>query len=134
VAVACITEIERAVDTLERTRQRCPIAPESVHLEREIRQLLVDPYRILFTIVEREVHVLHVRHAPSNAGTCLSHSAVSCLRLVERLIASLEPDPEVEAVWSAEVTRRVHDWEAGRVAEVSWDEARRQIEGRLRSR
>lgn len=56
------------------------------------------------------------------------------VRLAERLIASLEPDPEVEAAWAAEVKRRVHDWEAGRVGEISWDEARRQIEGRLRSR
>ncbi len=56
------------------------------------------------------------------------------VRLAERLIASLEPDPEVEVAWAAEVERRVHDWEAGRIAEVSWDEARRQIEGRLRSR
>lgn len=62
VAVGWVTEIERAVDTLGQMPLRCPIAPESVHFEREVRQLLVDPYRILFTIVERDVHVLHVRH------------------------------------------------------------------------
>jgi putative addiction module component (TIGR02574 family) len=56
------------------------------------------------------------------------------VRLAERLIASVEPDPEVESAWASEVARRVHDWEAGRVAEIPWDEARRQIEGRLRSR
>ncbi len=63
VAVGWVTVIERAVDTLGRMPLRCPIAPESVHFEREFRQLLVDHYRILYTIVEREVHVLHVRHA-----------------------------------------------------------------------
>jgi putative addiction module component (TIGR02574 family) len=56
------------------------------------------------------------------------------VRLAERLIASVEPDPEVEAAWASEVKRRVHDWEAGRVTEISWDDARRQIEERLRSR
>ncbi len=56
------------------------------------------------------------------------------VRLAERLIASLEPDPEVEAAWAVEVKQRVRDWESGLVAEVSWDEARRQIESRLRSR
>ena len=43
--------------------QRCPIAPEGHMFEREIRQLLFGDYRVLFTIVGREVHVLHVRHA-----------------------------------------------------------------------
>ena len=63
VAARWLTEIEGAVDTLERMPLRCPIAAESEQFEHEIRQLLVDPYRILFTIVGREVHVLHVRHA-----------------------------------------------------------------------
>lgn len=67
VAVRWLSEIERAVDTLEAMPLRCPIAPESVHFEHEIRQLLVDPYRVLFTIVGREVHVLHVRHASRRA-------------------------------------------------------------------
>lgn len=55
-------------------------------------------------------------------------------RLAERLIASLEPDQEVEAAWAAEVRHRMDAWEAGRVAEIPWDEARRQIEERLKAR
>jgi plasmid stabilization system protein ParE len=39
----------------------CPIAPESVDVEREVRQLLIARYRILFEIRGNEVIVLHVR-------------------------------------------------------------------------
>lgn len=46
---------------------RCGAAPENDAVEPEIRQLLYghrnSVYRALFTIVENEVHVLHVRHA-----------------------------------------------------------------------
>jgi putative addiction module component (TIGR02574 family) len=52
-------------------------------------------------------------------------------RLAERLLASLEADPEVGAVWAAEVRRRVEAWGAGEIDEVPWDEARRQIEARV---
>jgi plasmid stabilization system protein ParE len=37
-------------------------APENRSFKREIRQLLYDQYRILFTIRGRTVRVLHVRH------------------------------------------------------------------------
>jgi plasmid stabilization system protein ParE len=46
--------------------ERCPIAPERKFLNREIRQAFhgrrYNKYRILFTITENTVHVLHVRH------------------------------------------------------------------------
>jgi putative addiction module component (TIGR02574 family) len=56
-------------------------------------------------------------------------------RLAERLIASLEErDPEVEAAWAAEISQRMEEWEAGLVDEIPWDEARRQIAQRLKTR
>ncbi len=40
-----------------------PLAPEDDEFPDEIRQLIVGRYRVLFTIKDREVHVLHVRGA-----------------------------------------------------------------------
>lgn len=37
------------------------LAPEDDEFSEEIRQMLVDRYRVLFTIKGRKVHVLHVR-------------------------------------------------------------------------
>jgi plasmid stabilization system protein ParE len=63
VAERWFHQIEQALETLEAMPRRCPMAPESAYFEEEIRQLLVPPYRILFTITASEVHVLHVRHS-----------------------------------------------------------------------
>jgi plasmid stabilization system protein ParE len=45
--------------------ERCPLAPENKFLRTEIREIFHDrrqyKYRILFTVSENEVHVLHVR-------------------------------------------------------------------------
>ena len=43
--------------------RRCPLAPESRYLKREIRHLIHGNYRILYTIEKRTVRILHVRHA-----------------------------------------------------------------------
>ncbi len=51
-----------AIDTLRSFPERCVVAPESEELGQEIRQLLYGKYRLLFTIVEQTVFVLHVRH------------------------------------------------------------------------
>jgi len=40
-----------------------PLAPEDDEFSEEIRQMVVGRYRLLFTIKEREVHVLHIRGA-----------------------------------------------------------------------
>ena len=54
------------IETLKMSPERCSHAPENRYFEREIRQLLYGKrsgvYRALFTIVEDEVHVLHIRH------------------------------------------------------------------------
>ena len=49
----------------------------------------------------------------------LQLSAAERARLVERLIASLDIDPEVEEAWAAEVERRNAEIESGAVALIS---------------
>lgn len=44
-------------------------------------------------------------------------------RLIERLIASLDVDPEVEEAWAAEVERRNSEIESGKVSLISGPEA-----------
>jgi len=61
-AVIWYNRLEDAISKLDRMPRRCPIAPEDQFFAEEIRHLLVRPYRVLFTIRGREVHVLHVRH------------------------------------------------------------------------
>jgi putative addiction module component (TIGR02574 family) len=53
--------------------------------------------------------------------------------LASRLIDSLDAtvDPDAEAAWDAELTRREQELDSGQVKAVPWSEARRQI---LRSR
>ena len=65
-AIKWFNGLEKAVQTLEDFPQRCPLAEESKVFDVEIRQLVygkrIGAYRILFTIQEDAVHVLHVRH------------------------------------------------------------------------
>jgi toxin ParE1/3/4 len=65
-AVNWFNGIEAAIQTLENFPQRCPLAEESRAFDLEIRQLVygkrVGAYRVLFTIVQDAVHILHVRH------------------------------------------------------------------------
>lgn len=53
-------------------------------------------------------------------------------RLVERLIASLDADPEVEDVWAAEVERRNAELESGAVALVPGPEALAELKAEFR--
>lgn len=50
------------VDTLEQMPERCGFAPENDWCDIELRQLLYGRYRILFTICNTRVFVLHIRH------------------------------------------------------------------------
>ncbi len=52
--------------------------------------------------------------------------------LIESLEA--EPEPDVEAAWSAEIERRLADIDSGNVKTVSWDEVRRRLLDRLNAR
>jgi plasmid stabilization system protein ParE len=59
------------IGSLELFPERCPLAPESEFFNEEIRQILhgrrQHKYRILFTVSEGEIHVLHVRHGARRA-------------------------------------------------------------------
>lgn len=52
--------------------------------------------------------------------------------LIESLEA--EPEPDVEAAWSAEIERRIADIDSGDVKTVPWDEVRRRLLDRLNAR
>jgi plasmid stabilization system protein ParE len=62
--------LNKAIDTLGEIPTRCPRAPENATSRREIRHLLYGNkphiYRILFTIRDDEVIVLHVRRPKQN--------------------------------------------------------------------
>jgi plasmid stabilization system protein ParE len=58
--------LETAILSLEEMPTRCPLAPETKEFAEKIRELLYGKrehrYRILFTIREQTVVVLHIRH------------------------------------------------------------------------
>jgi len=62
-----LEKLLQAVETLSQNPERCARAPEDDAFEETIRQLLygkkLGTYRILFTVQEGMVHVLHIRHA-----------------------------------------------------------------------
>ncbi len=58
-----------AIETLGSFPRRCPLAPENNDFDGEIRQLLYGEFRILFTVEDEVVHVLHVRHGARRALT-----------------------------------------------------------------
>jgi putative addiction module component (TIGR02574 family) len=53
-------------------------------------------------------------------------------RLVERLIASLDVDPDVEEAWAAEVERRNAEIESGAVPLVPGPEALAELKAQFR--
>jgi len=61
--------LTKAIFSLQDFPARCSVAPENGTFPGVIRQLLYGSYRILFTVKDDAVHVLHVRHgARSPAG------------------------------------------------------------------
>lgn len=56
-----------AINSLEKSPQRCSLAPENDAFDEEIRQLLYgkrrNTYRIIFTVSGQTVYILHIRHA-----------------------------------------------------------------------
>jgi len=56
--------------------------------------------------------------------------------LAARLIESLdgETDEDADAAWDREIAQRVQELDEGKVKPVPWDEARRAISERLRTR
>jgi putative addiction module component (TIGR02574 family) len=62
----------------------------------------------------------------------LQLSAAERARLVERLIASLDADPEVEEAWAVEVERRNAEIESGTVSLISGPEALAKLKAEFR--
>jgi len=62
----------------------------------------------------------------------LTLSAGDRARLVEKLISSLDVDPEVEEAWAAEVERRHAEIEKGTVTLVSGPEALAKLKTEFR--
>jgi plasmid stabilization system protein ParE len=58
--------LEQAIQSLSHFPERCSLAPENDRFPFEVRQLLYGRrphvYRILFTIEQDAVYVLHIRH------------------------------------------------------------------------
>ena len=61
------SDLESAIHSLRDFPERCPIVPELSNFAFEVRQHLYGNrphvYRILFTLQEHTVYVLHIRHA-----------------------------------------------------------------------
>ena len=54
-------------------------------------------------------------------------------RLAERLIASLDRDPEVAAAWDEEIRRRIEELDAGRLESHAAEEVFEEARARLRA-
>jgi putative addiction module component (TIGR02574 family) len=61
----------------------------------------------------------------------LQLAAVERSHLLERLIASLDSEPEVEAAWEREADRREAELESGSISAVSGQEAIARLRARL---
>jgi plasmid stabilization system protein ParE len=55
--------LHEAIGTLAEMPQRCPLAPEAAEMNKEVRQLLFQSWRIVFRVYERRVGIAHVRHS-----------------------------------------------------------------------
>ena len=55
-------EIYQKIQSLSSLPLRCPLAPENDFFEEEIRHLIIQNYRILYTTTEYTVYILHARH------------------------------------------------------------------------
>ncbi len=65
-ATPWLSKLFEALDTLRQFPNRCPLSPEHDEFREEVRQLLYgkrrNAYRILFTVQDDIVYVLHIRH------------------------------------------------------------------------
>ncbi len=65
-AIRWYNRLLEVIFSLDTFPERCPLAPESEFFNVEIREIFhgrrQHKYRILFTMSENEVYILHVRH------------------------------------------------------------------------
>ena len=62
-AVRWYNRLMDELETLQIFPMRCPKAPEATSFDRDIRQMIYGNYRVLFTLEQHTVHIIHVRHA-----------------------------------------------------------------------
>lgn len=55
-------ELRDKILSLQQMPRRCPVAPESAGRSQEIRHLIYESYRVLFTIKASQIIVLRVVH------------------------------------------------------------------------
>ena len=73
-AAQWMQRFRESIKTLAKLPERCPTAPENVLLDEvTLRQMLFgkkpNVYRVLFTVVDDEVRVLHIRRAAMDLAT-----------------------------------------------------------------
>lgn len=61
------------IKSLAQNPERAPLAPESVSFDHPVRELFCGSgnrgtYRILFAVLDQQVHILHVRHGSMLPG------------------------------------------------------------------
>lgn len=68
-----LTRFELAINSLDSNPDRCPVAPENDAVTPQIHQLIFGKrsgaYRVLFTISDADVRVLHIRRATMGTAT-----------------------------------------------------------------
>ena len=61
-ARAYLQKLRKKCASLAKHPERCPLAPETGESGLEIRHLIHDRYRIIFTVTDDTVHILDIRH------------------------------------------------------------------------
>ncbi|MDD2325704.1 MAG: type II toxin-antitoxin system RelE/ParE family toxin [Alphaproteobacteria bacterium] len=56
-------QLRKACESLKAFPKRCPVAFENGLGGLELRHLIFDSYRIIFTVQDKTVHILDIRHA-----------------------------------------------------------------------
>ena len=83
-ATRWVAALEAAIHALNVSPERCVVAPENEQVEEfEVRHLIVGLYRVLFTVQERVVFVLHIRHGSRRTAT--SEDISGAIRESQRL-------------------------------------------------
>lgn len=70
-ADAWIGELERQIQTLERSPMRCAVIPEATELGREYRHLIYGRYRTIFRVDGRVVWIVRVVHGAQLLDTAV---------------------------------------------------------------
>jgi hypothetical protein len=88
----------------------------------------VASYSLLTAITSKMTMTTHLEALESEA---LKLAPADRSRLLERLIASLDIDPEVEQAWELEADRREASLESGSAVEVTGQDAMSRLRSRL---